>query len=253
MIRPLVLAALAVLADTARAEMMSVTESASYAMSDEESRNAGRQHCVEAAKHTALDRAGSVFEAELKSDSAEAGKDEAQLKMRSYFAGVVSSQLVGEHIDVDGAGRATETCEVKITYDPESVSAKMHEIADAEGLRRQVAEQQTTIAALQDQVVRQAPPQTAPPAGFTAPPQVAAYAPPAAATPVPKAAPRVYYTPPVSYVPPAPAPVYYAPPRVYYPPPQPVVYYAPPPPPPVVVWRARPRRLTLVRLAWWQR
>ena len=64
--RPLLALALAGLASAAAAETMSVTESASYPMSDEESRNAGRQHCVEAAKHTALDRAGSVFEAELK-------------------------------------------------------------------------------------------------------------------------------------------------------------------------------------------
>lgn len=240
--RPLLLAALTGLAGLARAETMAVTEGAAYAMSDEESRTAGRQHCVEAAKHSALDRAGSVFEAELRSDASEAGKDEAQLKMRSYFAGVVSSELVNEQIGFDIQGRTLETCEVKITYDPETVSAKMREIADAEGLRRQVEQQQSTIAALQTQVQQAALPpaaklaQAAPPAGFTPPPQMQpVYAPPHAL--VPAAAPR---------------PVYYAPPAYYAPQPQPVYYYAQPAPVWVVA-KPKPRRLRLVRLVTWWR
>ena len=205
--QPVLLLALAGLASAASAETMSVTENASYAMSDEETRNAGRQHCVESAKHSALDRAGSVFEAELTSDASEAGKDDARLKMRSYFAGVVSSQMVNDHVDVDQTGRTIETCTVQIGYDPQTVSAKMHDIADAEGLRKQVAQQQTTIAALQDQVKQAdtvaAPPQAivqaaqtgaSAPAGFTAPPQMAAaYAAPVAA------APKVYYPPAAAY------------------------------------------------------
>ena len=228
------------LAGAASAETMSVTESASYPMSDEESRNAGRQHCTEAAKHTALDRAGSVFEAELKNERSESGQDEAKLKMRSYFAGVVSSEMVGDRVDIDTQGRATETCTVKIGYDPDTVSAKLREIADAEGLRKQVAELQSQVRQSQ-----QPPPPAAapapqviasalPPAGFTPPPQVQA---------APLQAPHalVPYTPPAPrpayYTPPAPAPVYYAPPPaprpVYYAPPvpAPVVYYAPPPAP----------------------
>lgn len=251
------------LAGAASAETMSVMESASYPMSDEESRNAGRQHCVEAAKHTALDRAGSVFEAELKNERSESGQDEAKLKMRSYFAGVVSSEMVGDQVNVDGQGRATETCTVKIGYDPDTVSAKLREIADAEGLRKQVAAQQGTIATLQSQVRQaQLPPppaaaptpqviaSTLPPAGFTPPPQVQQ---------APLQAPHalVPYTPPVPrpvyYAPPAPAPVYYAPPPaprpVYYAPPPvpaPVVYYAPPAPRPVLV--VRPVRIHVARV-----
>jgi len=251
------------LAGAASADMMSVTESASYPMSDEESRKDGRQHCVEAAKHTALDRAGSVFESELNTERSESGQDEARLKMRSYFAGVVSSEMVGEHIDVDPQGRATETCTVRIGYDPETVTAKMHEIADAEGLRKQVAQQRITIAGLQDQVrlAQQPPP------GFEAPPQMQAQAAPAAAAPayaaphalvpplVPSVAPvaaampapRVYGPPPAALaaVPPAPVPVPAPRPVVYYTPaPPPAVYYAPRP---VVVYRPRPVRFKLVR------
>ena len=214
---PLLALVLAGLAGPALAEMMSVTESASYPMSDEESRKDGRQHCVEAAKHTALDRAGSVFEAEMKSERSETGRDEAKLKMRSYFAGVVSSEMVGDRVDLDQSGRATENCTVKIGYDPDTVSAKMREIADAEGLRKQVAVQQTTIASLQTQVAQAQQP----------PPPVAApvtYAPPHALVPA--------YTPP-----PAPAPVYYAPRPVYY---------APPAARPVLV--VRPVRLRVVKL-----
>jgi hypothetical protein len=238
--RPLLALALAGLAGAASAEMMSVTESAIYPMSDEDSRNSGRQHCVESAKHSALDRAGSVFEAELKNERTESGQDEAKLKMRSYFAGVVSSEMVGDRVDVDGQGRATETCTVKIGYDPDTVAAKMHEIADAEGLRKQVADQQSTIANLQNQVQQTQqppPPAAAPPAVVTA----------SALPPIPHA--LVPYTPPQA---PRPMPVYYAspppqPPRpVYYaPPPAPIVYYAPPPRPVVVV---RPVRVRLVRV-----
>jgi hypothetical protein len=261
-------------------------------MSDEETRTVGRQHCIESAKHSALDRAGSVFEAELTNDASEAGKDEARLKMRSYFAGVVSSQMVGDHVDIDQTGRTIETCTVQIGYDPETVSAKMHDIADAEGLRKQLAQQQSTIAALQDQVKQTeaitAPPQAivqaaqtgaAAPSGFAPPPQMAAaYAPPVAA-------PQVYYPPasaysspppPASlvasvqpvYVAPAPRPVYVSPPAAYVvaaaprvvaaPP----VYYAPlPAPRPVMASVAvrpvmvRPFRLAkAVRRAWlWRR
>ena|GEM_PF-3753379 len=259
------------LAGAASADMMSVTESASYPMSDEDSRKDGRQHCVEAAKHTALDRAGSVFESELNNERSESGRDEARLKMRSYFAGVVSSEMVGDRIDVDPQGRATENCTVRIGYDPETVTAKMHEIADAEGLRKQVAQQQITIAGLQDQVrLAQQPPLPAaaptpqvvasalPPPGFEAPPQMQAA--PAAAAPV--------YAAPHALVPPlAPAAVAAPAPRVYGPPPaalvavppapapRPVVYYAPAPPPavvyyaprPVVLYRPRPVRFKLVR------
>jgi len=229
---------LAGMAGAASADMMSVTESASYPMSDEESRKDGRQHCVEAAKHTALDRAGSVFESELNNERSESGRDEAKLKMRSYFAGIVSSEMVGDRIDVDPQGRATENCTVRIGYDPGTVTAKMHEIADAEGLRKQVAQQQITIAGLQDQVrlAQQPPP------GFDAPPQVPSaapaphYAAPHALVPPLMPAPRVYYTPP-----PAPRPVIY-----YTPPPPPVVYYAPRP---VVVWR--PLRLRVRRVLYW--
>src|SRR6201999_3113532 len=102
------------------------------------------------------------------------------------FAGVVSSQMIDDRVDVDQTGRTIETCIVQIGYDPETVSAKMHDIADAEGLRKQVAFQQSTISALQDQVklaeAAAAPPpaivqaaQTgaAVPAGFDAPPQMA--------------------------------------------------------------------------------
>ena len=250
------------LAEAASADMMSVTESASYPMSDEESRKDGRQHCVEAAKHTALDRAGSVFESELNNERSELGQDEARLKMRSYFAGVVSSEMVGDRIDVDPQGRATENCTVRIGYDPGTVTAKMHEIADAEGLRKQVAQQQVTIAGLQDQVrlAQQPPPPAAapapqviasalPPPGFDTPPQMQAaapaaapaYAPPHALVPPLMPAPRVYGPPPPALVavPPAPRPVvYYAPA-----PPPPVIYYAPRP---VVVLR-RPVRVKLVR------
>src|ERR1700761_5724457 len=128
--QPILLLALSGLASAASAETMSVMESASYTMSDEETRNEGRHHCVESAKHTALDRAGSVFESELTSDASEVGKDEARLKMRSYFAGVVSSQMVDDHVDVDPTGRTIESCTVRIGYDPETVSAKMRDIAD---------------------------------------------------------------------------------------------------------------------------
>jgi hypothetical protein len=244
--RPLLLAALSGAAGVAQAVPMSVTEGANYAMSDQESRNAAREHCVEAAKHSALDRAGSVFEAEMKSDASEAGRDEAQIKMRSYFAGVVSSELVHDQIGFDIQGRTTEVCEVKITYDPETVSAKLQEIADAEGLRRQVMQQQSTIAALQTQVQQAALPpavvaaQSAPPAGFAPPPQIeTAYAPPHALPPAPAAIPR---------------PIYYAPPVYYAPPPQPVYYYAPRPPAPIMVAvRPKPRRPRLVRLlTWWR-
>jgi hypothetical protein len=266
--RPLLALALAGLTGAASAEMMSVTESASYPMSDEDSRNSGRQHCVESAKHSALDRAGSVFESELKNERSESGQDEARLKMRSYFAGVVSSEMVGDRVDVDGQGRATETCTVKIGYDPGTVTAKMREIADAEGLRKQVAAQQSTIANLQNQVyqAQQPPPPAAaptpqmtasalPPDGFTAPPQVAAAAPtppvPHALVPyTPPQAPRpVYATAPVYYASPAPAPrpVYYAPTA-----PVRVVYYAPAPRPVVVVRPVRVRLPRLVRrLVYW--
>jgi hypothetical protein len=259
--RPLLLAALTGVAGLARAETLSVTEGASYAMSDEETRNAGRQHCVEAAKHTALDRAGSVFEAELNSDASEAGKDEAQLRMRSYFAGVVSSELVTDHIDVDDRGRALENCQVKITYDPETVSAKMREIADAEELRRQVIRQQSTIMALQSEVQQTALPpaaqaaQTAPPAGFAAPPQMQqAYAPPHALVPAAAAAPQpVYYAPP-AYYPQQPVPIYSSPPRVYVVPQTQPVYYVPRQPvPAMLVVKPKPRRIRLVRLfTWWR-
>jgi len=244
------------LAGAASADMMSVTESASYPMSDEESRKDGRQHCVEAAKHSALDRAGSVFESELDTERSESGRDEARLKMRSYFAGVVSSEMVGEHIDVDPQGRATETCTVRIGYDPGAVTAKMREIADAEGLRKQVAQQQITIAGLQEQVrlAQQPPP------GFEAPPQMQAQAAPAAAAPVyaaphalvPPLAPHVYGPPPAALAAVPPAPVLAPAPRpvVYYTPaPPPVVYYAPRP---VVVYRPRPVRFRLVlRRVYW--
>jgi len=226
--RSLLALLLAALAGAASGEMMSVTESASYPMSDEESRKDGRQHCVEAAKHTALDRAGSVFESELSNDRRESGQDEARLKMRSYFAGVVSSEMVGDRIDVDPQGRATETCTVRIGYDPGTVTAKMREIADAERLRKQVAQQQITIAGLQDQVrlAQQPPP------GFQAPPQM-------------QSAPAPQYAAPHALVPPLmPTPTAMPAPRVYYTPPPPpqVVYYAPRP---VVVWR--PVRVRLVR------
>jgi hypothetical protein len=262
---PLLLVALAGLAGAASAETMSVTESASYPMSDEESRNAGRQHCTEAAKHTALDRAGSVFEAELKNERSESGQDEAKLKMRSYFAGVVSSEMVGDRVDIDTQGRATETCTVKIGYDPDTVSAKLREIADAEGLRKQVAELQSQVRQSQ-----QPPPPAAapapqviasalPPAGFTPPPQVQ----PAPVLQAPHA--LVPYTPPVQrpvyYAPPAPAPVYYAPPpapRPVYsappPVPAPVVYYAPPAARPILM--VRPVRIHVAkvfrRLLYWR-
>lgn len=265
--QPILLLTLAGLAPAASAETMSVTESASYAMSDEETRTVGRQHCVESAKHSALDRAGSVFEAELTNESSEAGKDEARLKMRSYFAGVVSSQMLGDHVDVDQTGRTIETCTVQIGYDPDTVSAKMRDIADAEGLRKQVAQQQSTIAALQDQVkqteVAAAPPQAiiqaaqtgaTAPAGFAPPPQmsaIAAYAPPVATVHQVYYPPAAAYSaplPPASlvasmrpvYAAPAPAPVY-APPPVAYAAPRlvasapPPVYYAPVPAPLPVV------------------
>lgn len=251
--RPLLLLALTGLAGLARAESLSVTEGAVYAISDEETRNAARQHCVDAAKHSVLDRAGSVFEAEMKSDASDAGKDEAQLKMRSYFAGVVSAELVDDRIGFDIQGRTAESCEVKITYDPDTVSAKMREIADAEGLRQQVSEQQATIAALQTQVQQQAltpaakAEQAAAPAGFAPPPQMqpqqAAYAPPHALVPAQR---PVYYAPPVYYAAPAPAPVYYPPPRVYYAPPAPMPVY--------VAVKPKPRRIRLIRLVtWWRR
>ena len=268
--RRLLVLALAGLARAASAETMSVTESASYPMSDEESRNAGRQHCVESAKHTALDRAGSVFEAELKNERSESGQDEAKLKMRSYFAGVVSSEMVGDQVNIDGQGRATETCTVKIGYNPDTVSAKLREIADAEGLRKQVAAQQGTIASLQSQVQQSQPPPPSaapapqviasalPPAGFAPPPQMQT----AQVQETPQAAPLqaphalVPYTPPaprpVYYAPPVPAPLYYAPPPatrpVYYAPvPAPVVYYAPRPAPrPILV--VRPVRVHAVRV-----
>jgi len=252
-------AATILVAFPARGETMSVTESASYPMSDEESRNAGRQHCVEAAKHTALDRAGSVFEADLRNERSESGQDEAQLKMRSYFAGVVSSEMVGDRVDIDPEGRATETCTVRIGYDPATVSAKMQEIADAEGLRKQVAAQQTTIASLQDQMRQSqqppAPQVTAsplPPNGFAPPPQVQTAQ---AAPPAPRPVAQVYYVPasaalvPVPPPAPAPRPVYYAPasapaPRpVYYAPPSappPMIYYAPPPMPRPIAVAIRP-------------
>jgi hypothetical protein len=267
--RPLLIVALAGLAGAASAETMSVMESASYPMSDEESRNAGRQHCVEAAKHTALDRAGSVFEAELKNERSESGQDEAKLKMRSYFAGVVSSEMTGDRVDIDGQGRATETCTVKIGYDPDTVSAKLREIADAESLRKQVAAQQGTIASLQDQVRQsQLPPPPAaaptpqviasalPPPGFAEPPQTQAAPVPQTPQAAPLQAPHalVPYTPPaarpVYYAPPIPAPVYYAPqpaPRPVYLVPAPVVYYAPRPAPrPILV--VRPVRVPVVRV-----
>jgi hypothetical protein len=276
--RLLLILALAGLAGAASAETMSVTESASYPMSDEESRNAGRQHCVESAKHTALDRAGSVFEAEMKNERSESGQDEAKLKMRSYFAGVVSSEMVGDQVNIDSQGRATETCTVKIGYDPDTVSAKLREIADAEGLRKQVAAQQGTIASLQSQVQQSQPPPPAaapapqviasalPPAGFAAPPLTQT----AQAQEVPQAAPLqaphalVPYTPPaprpVYYAPPVPAPVYYAPPSaprpVYYAPvPAPVVYYAPRPTsrPILVVRPVRVHAATMIRrLYYWR-
>lgn len=243
---PLLVLALAGLARAASAEPLSVTESASYPMSDEESRNAGRQHCVESAKHTALDRAGSVFEADLRNERSESGQDEAKLKMRSYFAGVVSSEMVGDRVDIDPEGRATETCTVRLGYDPETVAAKMREIADAEGLRQQVAAQQTTIASLQDQMRQsQQPPapqatvSPLPPNGFAPPPQVQTAQ---AAPPAPRPAAPVYYVPasaalvPVPPPAPAPRPVYYAPPPAA-PAPRPV-YYAPPPAPPPVIYYA---------------
>jgi len=93
-IRPAPAAALAGLAGAASAETMSVMEKRQLSMSDEESRNAGRQHCAEAAKHTALDRAGSVFEAELKTSAAKSGPGtRPSSKMRSYFAGVVLAPM----------------------------------------------------------------------------------------------------------------------------------------------------------------
>ena len=209
-ILPLILAAAGV---PAAAAMHSVTESANYTLSDTDSRNDGRQKCVDSAKRIALDKAGSVFEAEMTASRQEMGTDQAQIKMRSTFAAVVSSKIVSEQMDLWG-DRAIVHCAVEVTYDPEVVTQKMHDLADAEGLRKQVAQQQDTIVALQDQVreAQQAPAVPAPVPG--APASLPVQSAPAYAPPQP-----AYQPPPQAYLAPTP--------RTYYAPP-PVVSYAAP-------------------------
>jgi hypothetical protein len=242
----------------AMAAMQSVTESAVYAMSETDSRSDARQKCADNAKRAALDRAGSVFEARLAVDRREGGPDSSQLSMHSTVAGVVGSEIVSSQLDVFGE-TTRMSCEVRITYDPDTVTRKMADLADAEGLRRQVAYQQATIAALQQQ------PSGPPPVQIAQGPAPAANA---GAPPPSFAPPPTYQNAPVYQGPPAysPPPVYAPPPPVYAttPPVQTVAYvrpayYAVPataPPPPRVYLAAvqQPVRLAKRRSVWvWYR
>jgi hypothetical protein len=225
---------------SAIAELQSVTESATYAMSETDSRSEARQKCAESAKRTALDRAGSVFEAQVTTDKSEKGgkvADDTQIKMKSTLAAVVSSEMVASQMDVFGE-TTRMSCEVKITYDPDSVTQKMHQLADAEGLRKQVAAQQMTIAQLQDAARQPPPPAAAPVIPVTASPLLAATPqfapPPVAATPQfapPPAAPTPQFAPPpvmqTAEAYPAPPPAS-APAQRYYLPPANAVPYSPP-------------------------
>jgi len=146
---------IAVLAPAASlAASQSVTESARYTLADTDSRNDARKICVATATRTALDKAGSLFEADLTAHQAEANgtmADDTRLRMRSYVAAVVGSEVVDEHFDVSD-GRLAVTCRVRVTFDPHEVRRKLQDIAGTDDLRKKLAAQQAQMEILENQV-----------------------------------------------------------------------------------------------------
>lgn len=252
--------AIAVLAPAASlAAPQSVTESARYTLADNDSRNDARQICVATAKRTALDKAGSLFESDLTAHTAEANgtvADDTRVRMRSYVAAVVGSEVVDEHFDVNN-GRLTVSCTVRVTFDPDEVSKKLRDIAGTDELRRKIAAQQAQIEILENQVralsatIRSSLPYRA----AAAQPQLSG-APPAIANPAldqPAPSPEVAETPRADppALPPLPPPRYvtprpyaYAAPSVQAPAPaqapRPTVTVYPPSPATVYYYRPAP-------------
>jgi hypothetical protein len=138
----------------AHAAPQSVTESAQYVLTDNESKNDARQICASTAKRTALDKAGSLFESDLithKSEASGSLADDTRLQMRSYVAAVVGSEVVGERFDMNN-DRLTVSCTVRITFDPDEVSKKLQDIEGNVELRQKLAAQQAQMDILNSQI-----------------------------------------------------------------------------------------------------
>ena len=138
----------------ASAAVQSVTETAHYTLADSDSRNDARQICASNAKRTALDRAGSLFEADLTTRKSEAGdrlSDDTKLSMRSTVAAVVGAEVVAETFIVSN-DRLAITCMVRLTFDPDEVRKKLADIAGTSDLRQKLAQQQAQLDLLQSQM-----------------------------------------------------------------------------------------------------
>jgi len=211
----------------ASATPITVTETATYAMGDGDSRTSAREACHGKARSQALQKMGSLVETNLETSMEEnaaensAGpRNAATARTRALSVGIVRSEPQDESTALDIQGRVIQTCTVRVTVDPDQV-AKATETAARDDLRLQAAEQR--IAKLEAELkerdtrdkISAPPPPIAPtlpppaPAQTNSAPQPPAYViQTATALPPPQTFYRVPYQMITAYPPPPAVPAY---------------------------------------------
>jgi hypothetical protein len=138
----------------AHAATQTVTEQASYALGDNDTRAQARDICLAKVERKALEESGSLVESEMDMISAEkAGgvSDQAQQHVRSYVGAVVTAAGVKDQFRMDGE-RIVIDCAATVTFNPDDVRDRLKAVRTDNTTKAQVDQQQARIAALEAQV-----------------------------------------------------------------------------------------------------
>jgi hypothetical protein len=138
----------------ASAAPQSVTEQASYALGDNDTRAQAREICLAKVERKALEASGSLVESEMDMISAEkAGgvSDTAQQHVRSYVGAIVNATAVKDQFRMDGE-RIVIDCTATVTFNPDDVRERLKAAHEDRSTKAEVDQQQARIAALEAQV-----------------------------------------------------------------------------------------------------
>ena len=148
-VRPTAYALLLVLCLTtpAWAQIQTITETHTYVMGDNDSRNDARHLCFLEAKRKVLEKAGSFIQSHSVVDNFNLTKDQ----ITSYSAAVLSVETVKEEVGFTN-GQNTLTLTVKADVDADQVKKLVGAIVADRSLADRVAQQQQQIRQLDEQL-----------------------------------------------------------------------------------------------------
>ena len=142
-----VLAAITLAVSPANAKPTVLTESCSYVMGDNDTKNDARQLCFLQAKRKLLEKAGAFIQSNVTVEGGRLAKD----KVATYSAAILQVEVTGERTTYNGQNMVMEL-KVRATVDLDEVRKRLTQIAGDRSVQTKIDTQQKQLRGLEADV-----------------------------------------------------------------------------------------------------